>query len=118
MKPCHVVLAFAVASIITLSCTVQTEDLGPPPAGPQGPAGADGADGQEGQPGADGQDGPPGPAGPWQVGADSSIYYDGGNLGIGTTSPLDLYNFTQGSPLNRTRMSELAGFSRKSSRAA
>jgi hypothetical protein len=82
MKACHVVLVFAVASIITLSCTVQTEDLGPPPAGAEGPAGPTGA------PGDDGQEGPPGASSPWVVGEDgTTIYYEDGYVGIGTETP-------------------------------
>ena len=70
--------------------------------GEQGLPGADGADGAsgpqgpQGPPGADGADGATGPQGPtgdqfWlEEGSTSNIYYNSGNVGIGTDSPTHL----------------------------
>ncbi len=84
------------------------------PAGPQGPAGANGAAGPQGPAGAAGAQGPAGPQGPqgpagtlpsgtaagnttywngstWVVNS-SNIYNNGGNVGVGTTSPAAPFN--------------------------
>ena len=77
------------------------------PAGPEGPAGATGAAGATGPAGATGSTGAAGPAGPAgsanisgtanylvkftaaTTGANSRVYDDGTNIGIGTTAPSD-----------------------------
>ena len=58
------------------------------PAGPAGPAGATGAIGPAGPAGPVGPIGPQGPAGDgfWTLNG-TSVYYNGGNLGLGTSAP-------------------------------
>lgn len=62
--------------------------------GPAGPAGATGAAGPAGPAGATGATGPAGPMGPQGPAGDgfwtlngTSVYYNGGNLGLGTSAP-------------------------------
>jgi endosialidase-like protein/collagen triple helix repeat protein len=65
------------------------------PVGPQGPIGPQGPQGPTGPQGRQGDQGPTGPQGPagqdgsdalWQV-LGSNMYYNNGNIGIGTTAP-------------------------------
>ncbi|MFM9994240.1 MAG: hypothetical protein ACKVU4_00400 [Phycisphaerales bacterium] len=61
------------------------------PAGPQGPVGATGPQGPTGPAGVQGAAGPAGPQGPpgvpWTLNG-TAAYYTGGNVGVGTNSPL------------------------------
>jgi hypothetical protein len=62
------------------------------PEGPQGPQGPEGPQGHEGPQGPEGPEGPQGPRGPqgpqgpsiWSQNQNNSIYYNTGNVGIGT----------------------------------
>ncbi len=72
--------------------------------GPQGATGATGAVGATGPQGAQGPTGPQGPQGPqgptgpgspWLVGSAGSVYYSGGNVGLGTTQPSALLDLAR-----------------------
>lgn len=108
--------------LVGLSACSCSGDTGPPGAdGATGPAGADGMQGPVGPTGADGATGPAGPTGPqgatgatgllppgsaagntpywdgstWVV-SSSNIYNNGGNVGIGTTSPVQKLHIGDG----------------------
>ena len=86
-------------------------DPGPPgPEGPKGDKGDPGPPGPEGPKGDTGDPGPMGPVGPqgppgsggslWQL-TGSNIYYNGGNVGIGTVNPSTKLE-VQGGPIKAT----------------
>jgi hypothetical protein len=76
------------AQVADLQQQIDDIELIPGPQGEQGPPGADGADGADGSDGADGADGGDLFDHPWtQFGTD--VYYDGGNVIIGGTTPAD-----------------------------
>jgi hypothetical protein len=94
-------IAVAWLGLAAGACVVQTEQLEglPGPEGQPGADGAPGADGTEGPRGAEGPEGPEGAAGttPWtQMGSD--VYYDAGNVGIGTDAPQSALHIAASAP--------------------
>ena len=90
-----------VALLIT-SCTLESTPLGPGPTGAPGPQGATGATGASGEVGPTGPTGLPGSNGPWAAGTGGAIYYEGGNVGVGTSEPDSALHVQGGAPITGT----------------